>query len=188
MIPPKANSAFVAAMEDVLAVYTRPHDPDCPLVCVDETSKQLLAETRVPIPMKAGRPARFDYEYERNGTANLFMMFAPLEGWRHVKVTDRHTAVEYAHVLKELADVHSQTPRPSSSSRTISTSMPRRRSTKPFLPPKPGDWPSASNGTTPQSTAVGSTWRSPNSVSYRPSASTAAFPINKPSSTKSLPG
>ena len=56
--------------------------------------------------MKAGRPARFDYEYERNGTANLFMMFAPLEGWRHVKVTDRHTAVDYAHVLKELVDIH----------------------------------------------------------------------------------
>ena len=56
--------------------------------------------------MKPGRPARFDYEYERNGTANIFMMFAPLEGWRHVKVTDRHTAVDYAHVLKELADVH----------------------------------------------------------------------------------
>ena len=93
-------------MEDVLAVYTRPRDPDCPLVCLDETSKQLLAETRVPIPMKAGRPARFDYEYERNGTANLFMMFAPLEGWRRVKVTDRHTAVEYAHVLKDLADIH----------------------------------------------------------------------------------
>lgn len=93
-------------MEDVLAVYTRPHDPTCPLVCLDETSKQLLAETRVPIPMQAGRPARFDYEYERNGTANLFMMFAPLEGWRHVKVTDRHTAVDYAHVLKELADIH----------------------------------------------------------------------------------
>ncbi|HKQ88937.1 MAG TPA: IS630 family transposase [Candidatus Acidoferrales bacterium] len=106
VIPPKANSAFVAAMEDVLAVYTRPHDPDCPLVCLDETSKQLLAETRVPIPMKAGRAARFDYEYERNGTANLFMMFAPLEGWRHVKVTDRHTAVDYAHVLKDLADIH----------------------------------------------------------------------------------
>ena len=93
-------------MEDVLAVYTRPHDPDCPLVCLDETSKQLLAETRVPIPMKAGRSARFDYQYERNGTANLFMMFAPLEGWRRVKVTDRHTAVDYAHVLKELADIH----------------------------------------------------------------------------------
>jgi hypothetical protein len=72
-------------MEDVLAVYMRPRDPDRPLVCLDESSKQLLAETRVPIPMKPGRPARCDYEYERNGTANLFMMFAPLEGWRHVK-------------------------------------------------------------------------------------------------------
>jgi hypothetical protein len=79
----------VAAMEDVLAVYTRPYDPECPMVCLDETSKQLLCETRVPVPMKMGRPARFDYEYERNGTANLFMLFAPLEGWRRVKVTDR---------------------------------------------------------------------------------------------------
>ena len=104
VIPPKANSAFVAAMEDVLAVYLRTHDPDRPLVCLDESSKQLIAETRVPVPMKPGRPARYDYEYERNGTANLFMLFAPLEGWRHVKVTDRHTAVDYAHVLKELAD------------------------------------------------------------------------------------
>ena len=67
-------------MEDVLAVYTRPRDPDCPLVCLDETSKQLLAETRVAIPMRPGRPVRCDYEYERNGTANLFMLFAPLEG------------------------------------------------------------------------------------------------------------
>jgi hypothetical protein len=86
-------------MEDVLAVYTRPRDPDRPLVCLDETSKQLTAETPLPIPMKPGRPARCDYEYERNGVANLFMMFAPLEGWRRVKVTDRHT-----HVLKDLAD------------------------------------------------------------------------------------
>jgi hypothetical protein len=92
-------------MEDVLEVYHRPHDPDYPLVCVDESSKQLIKETRTAIPMKSGRPARYDYEYERNGTANLFMMFAPLEGWRHVKVTDRHTAVDYAHVLKELSDI-----------------------------------------------------------------------------------
>ena len=89
MIPPKANSAFVAAMEDVLAVYMRPRDANRVLVCLDETSKQLIAETRVPIPMKPGRAARVDYEYERNGTANLFMLFAPLEGWRHVKVTVR---------------------------------------------------------------------------------------------------
>ena len=93
-------------MEDVLAVYTRPYDPDRPLLCLDETSKQMVAETRAPIAMKPGRPARFDYEYQRNGTANLFMLFAPLEGWRHVEVTDRRTAVDYAHVLKDLADVH----------------------------------------------------------------------------------
>ena len=93
-------------MEDVLAVYTRPRDGDCPLVCLDETSKQLIAETRVPIAAKPGRPGRHDYEYRRHGTTNLFMMFAPLEGWRHVKVTDRHTAVDYAQVLKELSDTH----------------------------------------------------------------------------------
>jgi len=92
-------------MEDVLEVYHRPHDPEYPVVCLDEASKQLITETRVPIPAKPGQPTRHDYEYERNGTADLFMMFAPLEGWRHVKVTDRHTAVDYAHVLKELADV-----------------------------------------------------------------------------------
>jgi hypothetical protein len=79
VIPPEANAGFVAAMEDVLEVYTRPHDPDRPLVCLDETSKQLIAETRPPVPMQKGQPARADYEYERNGTANLFMMFAPLE-------------------------------------------------------------------------------------------------------------
>ena len=93
-------------MEDVLEVYQRPHDPEQPLVCVDETSKQLIAETRVPIAAKPGRTVRYDYEYRRNGTANLFMMFAPLEGWRHVKVTDRHTALDYAQVLKELSDTH----------------------------------------------------------------------------------
>jgi hypothetical protein len=106
VIPPDANAAFVAAMEDVIEVYHRPHDPDRPMVCVDETSKQLIVETRNPIPAKPGRPKRVDYEYERNGTANLFMMFAPLEGWRDVKVTDQRTAVDYAQMLKELSDTH----------------------------------------------------------------------------------
>jgi hypothetical protein len=96
----------VAAMEDTLEVYKRPHDPARPLVCLDETSKQFVAETRTPLPMQPGRPARYDYEYQRNGTANLFMLFAPLEGWRHVKVTDRRTAVDFAHVLKDLSDIH----------------------------------------------------------------------------------
>ncbi len=106
MIPPRANAAINAAMEDVLEVYTRPRDPARPLVCLDETSKQLVAETRMPVAMAPGRPARIDYEYKRNGTANLFMVFAPLEGWRHVSVTERRTSIDYAHVLKELSDVH----------------------------------------------------------------------------------
>jgi DDE superfamily endonuclease len=106
VIPPKANAAFVAAMEDVLDVYTRPHDPARPLVCLDETSKQLIAETRTPEPMRRGQPARHDYEYKRNGTVNLFMLFAPLEGWRHVEATERRTAIDYAKVLRELCDIH----------------------------------------------------------------------------------
>ncbi len=93
-------------MEDILDVYQRPCDPERPLVCLDETSKQLITDTRVAIAAKPGHPARYDYEYRRNGTANLFMIFAPLEGWRHVKVTDRHTALDYAQVLKELSDMH----------------------------------------------------------------------------------
>ena len=106
MIPPEANAAFVAAMEDVIEVYHRPHDPDRPLVCVDETSKQLIIETRTPIPAKPGQPRRVDYEYKRNGTANLFMMFAPLEGWREVEVTGQRAAADYAQVLKALSDTH----------------------------------------------------------------------------------
>ena len=93
-------------MEDILEVYTRPHDESRPLVCLDETSKQLVAETRTPIPMKPGQPARYDYEYKRDGTQSLFMLFAPLEGWRCVEVKDQRTAKDYAHVLKELSDVH----------------------------------------------------------------------------------
>jgi DDE superfamily endonuclease len=93
-------------MEDVLEVYQRPRDPDCPVVCLDETSKQLIRETRTPIEAKPGRPARYDYEYRRNGTANLFMLFAPLEGWRHVEVTGQRTAVDFARILKELSDIH----------------------------------------------------------------------------------
>lgn len=105
MIPPGGNAAFVAAMEDVLEVYTRPHDPKRPLVCFDEASKQLTRETRLPLPAEPGKPARFDYEYERNGTANIFMLFAPLEGKRFVKATETRTALDYAALLKETADV-----------------------------------------------------------------------------------
>jgi hypothetical protein len=106
VIPPDASAGFVAAMEDVLETYQKPRDPNRPLVCLDESSKQLIIETRAPIPAKPGQPARHDYEYERNGVASIFMMFSPLEGWRRVKVTDRHAAADYGQVLKELSDTH----------------------------------------------------------------------------------
>jgi len=106
VIPPRANGAFVAAMEEVLKVYRRPYDSERSLVCLDETSKQPIAETRTPLPMGPRQPACEDYEYRRNGTANLFMLFAPLEGWRHVKITDRRTLVDYAQVLEEISDIH----------------------------------------------------------------------------------
>jgi transposase len=106
VIPPERNAEFVAAMEDVLEVYQRPYDPVRPVVCLDEQSKQLIQETRTPIPAAPGRPERTDYEYERNGTANLFMLFEPLGGWRHVKVTERRTRSDFAEVIRELVDAH----------------------------------------------------------------------------------
>lgn len=93
-------------MEDVLEVYTRPYDPEQPQVCVDEVSKQLVADITPPMPMQPGQPAREDYEYERCGTANLFMICEPLAGRRHVKVTDRRTSADFALVLRDLSDVY----------------------------------------------------------------------------------
>lgn len=110
MIPPEKNGAFVAAMEDVLEVYTRPEDPARPVVCMDETSKQLTRETRLPLPAEpaggghGGHPARVDYEYERNGVADLFMLFEPLTGRRIVRVTLRRTRRDWAMLIKELCD------------------------------------------------------------------------------------
>jgi len=91
-------------MEDVLELYAEPYDPRYPVVCFDESPYQLLSETRQPILAKPGQPARYDYEYRREGTCNLFMFFEPLRGWRHVKVTERRTAKDYAQCLKDLVD------------------------------------------------------------------------------------
>jgi hypothetical protein len=94
----------VAAMEDVLEVYHRPYDPKRPAVNLDEASRQLIGETRVPVPAAPGRPAREDFEYVRNGTANVFMISQPLAGTRHVEVTDRRTALDFANVLRLISD------------------------------------------------------------------------------------
>jgi hypothetical protein len=93
-------------MEDVLDVYQRPHTPTQPLVCMDESSKQHLIEIRQPLPAEPGKPVRYDHEYERNGVSNLFMLFAPLEGWRHVDVTERRTKVDWAHCIRDLLTIH----------------------------------------------------------------------------------
>ena len=91
-------------MEDILALYTQPEDPKRPLVCVDEVPKQLLSDVRKPIPVQPGQPQRFDYEYQRNGVANLFMFFEPFQGQRHVKATARRTRVDWAQAMKMLSD------------------------------------------------------------------------------------
>jgi hypothetical protein len=93
-------------MEDVLEVYTRPHDPKRPLVCMDETSKQLIGQTRLPLPLRAGRLRRYDYDYTRKGVSNLFILFEPLAGRRQVKVTDQRTSRDWAELMRELVDEH----------------------------------------------------------------------------------
>jgi len=104
VIPAEQSGEFVARMEDVLEVYHRPFDPRRPLVCLDEVPVQLVGEARVPLPPRPGQPRRYDYEYVRNGTANLFMVFEPLLGWRHVEVTQRRTAKDLAEVLRWLVE------------------------------------------------------------------------------------
>jgi hypothetical protein len=103
-IPPRASGEFVWRMEDVLDVYTRSYDPRCPQVCMDEVSKQLLVDARPPTGPTPGRPRRTDYEYERRGTANLFLWCEPLSGWRSVRVTERRTRLDWAHCIKDLLD------------------------------------------------------------------------------------
>jgi hypothetical protein len=104
VIPPKANAAFVANMEDVLDVYARPLDEARPVVAVDEGGKQLIGDVREPLPLRPGSPAKQDYEYERGGMANLFMALEPLAGVRHVEVTERKTAVDFARFLRRVSD------------------------------------------------------------------------------------
>lgn len=103
MIPPQANAEFVAAMENVLDVYRRPYDASRPLVCMDETPRQLIGQTRVPVPAKPGQPAREDYEYERLGVCNVFMACEPLAGRRMTQVTERKTKTDWAYFIDDIA-------------------------------------------------------------------------------------
>ena len=103
-IPPKTNAAFVCQMEDVLDVYKRLYDPKRPQICMDEMPKQLLAEKYDPLPIQPGQPVKQDYEYERQGTTNLFMLFEPLAGKRYIETRSHRRTVDWAHVMKMVSD------------------------------------------------------------------------------------
>ena len=103
MIPPQGNGHFVAAMEHVLDVYRRPYDPAYPVGCMDETPRQLIGETRVPVPARPGQPERHDYEYRRYGVCNVFMATEPLAGQRMTQVTERKTKIDWARFVADIA-------------------------------------------------------------------------------------
>jgi transposase len=103
---PQVDGSYVARMEDVLDLYAEEADPKCPVVCFDESPTQLIGEVREPIPAEPGQPERYDCEYRRNGTANLFVFLDAHKSWRHVKVTDRRTALDFAVCMRDLADTH----------------------------------------------------------------------------------
>ena len=103
---PTVSAEYVARMEDVLALYAEPADPRRPVVCVDETPRQLIGDARVPIPAESGKPRRVDYEYVRNGTANVFMFVDVNRPWRHAKVTDHRTGLDFAECMRDLVDEH----------------------------------------------------------------------------------
>jgi DDE superfamily endonuclease len=105
-MPPRADADFVCHMEDVLQTYQRPYDPRFPVVCMDEASKQLIGEVAIPLPTKPGQVKRVDYEYERKGVCNQFVVCEPLRGWRHVRVTNRRTRRDWAGCIRELLEVY----------------------------------------------------------------------------------
>jgi len=106
VIPPKADADFVYRMEDILDLYTQPYDAKRPLVCMDETSKQLVSEVRTPIALRPGQPARYDHEYRREGVCNVFMFFEPLRGWRAVDIRARRTKQDWVYSMKQLVEEH----------------------------------------------------------------------------------
>lgn len=103
---PRIDTEFVWRMEDILDLYAESDDLERPLICFDEFPYQMVAEKRSPLSLQPGKPARYDYEYRRMGTCNLFMFFQPLAGWRHVEVSERRTKQDFAHAMKDLVDIH----------------------------------------------------------------------------------
>ena len=149
------SGEFVARMEDVLDLYQPAYHPERPVVCFDETSRQLTGEVRRPIEAAPGRVARYDTEYQRNGTRNLFMICEPKGGWRHVAVTERRTAVDFAHQSGGWWRRPTLMPRWSGWYWTTSTPTSSARSTKHLSRAKLGASPNASSFITLPRTAAG---------------------------------
>ena len=158
-IPPQGNAEFVCAMEDELEVYHRQFGDNEVLVCLDETSKQLVKETRQPLPPQPRAAMAYDYEYQRNGVSNLFMLFAPLEGWRRVEVTERRTKADWARVVKQLVDEDYPHKGPyCAGDGQLEHPPPRPRCTRNLNLPKRGASPNGWRFTTLPSMGVGWIW------------------------------
>lgn len=156
MIPPKQDAAFVWRMEAVLDLYEEPYDPKCPVVCFDERPCRLLAEVRDPLPMEPGKAKRFDSEYERKGTAHVLMAFEPLKGYRKAKVTEHRRKVEFAEMMRHLADdLYPNADRIRLVVDNLRARTPRPPSTRASLQSRPGVWPRRSSSSTRPCTAHG---------------------------------
>jgi DDE superfamily endonuclease len=156
VIPPKQDAALVWRMEAVLDLYEEPYDPKCPVVCFDERPCQLLAEVRDPLPMEPGKAKRFDSEYERKGTAHVLMAFEPLKGYRKAKVTEHRRKVEFAEMMRHLADdLYPNADRIRLVVDNLRARTPRPPSTRASLQSRPGVWPRRSSSSTRPCTAHG---------------------------------
>jgi len=185
---PRVDGEYVARMEDVLDLYAEAPDPKRPVVCFDESPVQLIGEVRQPIPAEPGQLERYDYEYRRNGTVNLFVCIDVHRPWRKVKVTERRTAADYAQCMRELVDVHYPMPRASGSCRTTCRPTRPAPSMRHSRPPKPGEFCAASSSITPPSMPAGSTWSRSRSACSAVSAWTAESTTPNISSAKLPPG
>ena len=155
---PKVDAEYVARMEDVLELSAEVPDKGFPVVCFDETPRQLIGEARVPVMAKPGKRARYDYEYVRNGTANVFMTVDVHRPGRHAKVTAQRTAIDFAMCMRDLVDCHYPKAKLIRWSSTTCRPTRRRRSTKPFRRTRPAASSGGSSSTTRLSTPAGSTW------------------------------
>src|SRR5579859_3138841 len=185
---PKVDGEYVARMEDVLDLYADAPDPKRPVVCFDESPVQLIGEARQPISARPGQLERYDYEYRRNGTVNLFVLLDVHRPWRKVKVTERRAAEDYAHACAISSTSIIPMPRSSGSSRTIYRPTRPAPCIRRSRPPKPGGSCDGSSSTTPPSTQAGSTWSRSRSASCAVSAWIAGSTTPNDYAAKSKPG